>query len=79
MLFDVDTKGMPQPVRDRVKALGGAWSAIVDAVPKLAGAARVIRKSSSSGISNPVTGETRDSDGQHIYMLVSSAALSLRS
>ena len=73
MLFDVDTKGMPQPVRDRVKALGGAWSAIVDAAPKLAGAARVIRKSSSSGISNPETGETRDSDGQHIYMLVSSA------
>ena len=74
MLFDVDTKGMPQPVRDRVKALGGAWGAIVDAVPKLAGAARVIRKSSSSGISNPVTGEARDSDGQHIYMLVKLAA-----
>ena len=73
MLFDVDTKGMPQPVRDRVAALGGAWGAIVDAVPKLAGSSRVIRKSSSSGISNPETGETRDSDGQHIYMLVRSA------
>ena len=73
MLFDVDTKGMPQPVRDRVAALGGAWGAIVDAVPKLAGSSRVIRKSSSSGISNPETGETRNSDSQHIYMLVRSA------
>ena len=70
ILFDVDTKGMPQHVRDRVAALGGAWPAIVEAVPKLAGAARVIRKSSSSGISNPATGETRDSDGQHIFVLV---------
>ena len=73
ILFDVDTKGMPQPVHDRVAALGGAWPAIVDAVPKLAGAARVIRKSSSSGISNPTTGETRDSDGEHIFVLVSLA------
>ena len=74
MLFDVDTKGTPQPVRDRVAALGGAWHAIVEAVPKLAGAARVTRKSSSSGISNPATGERHDSDGQHIFMLVSGAA-----
>ena len=73
MLFDVDTKGMPQPVRDRVAALGDAWGAIVEAVPKLAGAARVIRKSSSSGISNPETGETRDSDGEHIFVLVNLA------
>ena len=73
ILFDVDTKGMPQSVRDRVAALGGAWPAIVDAVPKLAGAARVIRKSSSSGISNPATGETRDSDGEHIFVLINDA------
>ena len=73
ILFDVDTKGMPQPVRDRVAALGGAWGAIVDAVPRLAGAPRVIRKSSSSGISNPLTGEARDLDGQHIYVLVNDA------
>ena len=71
MLFDVDTKGMPQPVRDRVTALGGAWRRDREAVPKLVGAARVIRKSSSSGISNPATGETRNSDGQHIFVLVS--------
>ena len=73
ILFDVDTKGMPQPVHDRVAALGGAWPAIVGAVPKLGGAARVIRKSSSSGISNPTTGETRDSDGEHIFVLVNLA------
>jgi hypothetical protein len=73
ILLDVDTKGVPQHVRDRVAALGGAWPAIVDAVPKLAGAERVIRKSSSSGISNPATGETRDSDGEHIYVLISDA------
>jgi hypothetical protein len=73
ILFDIDTKGMPQPVRDRVSALGGAWPTIVDAVPKLGGAARVVRKSSSSGISNPATGETRDSDGEHIYVLANYA------
>src|ERR1700722_16969708 len=73
ILFDIDTKGMLQPIRERIATLGGAWPAIVDAVPKLAGAARVIRKSSSSGISNPETGETRDSDGEHIFVLVSLA------
>jgi hypothetical protein len=73
ILFDIDTKGMLQPIRERIATLGGAWPAIVDAMPKLAGAARVIRKSSSSGISNPETGETRDSDGEHIFVLVSLA------
>jgi hypothetical protein len=73
ILFDIDTKGMPQPVRDRVAALGGAWPSIVGAAPKLGGAARVIRKSSSSGISNLETGETRDSDGEHIFVLINDA------
>ena len=73
ILFDVDTKGMPQSARDRVAALGGAWLAIADAAPKLAGAARVIRKSSSSGISNPETGGVRDSEGEHIYVLINDA------
>jgi hypothetical protein len=44
ILFDIDTKGMLQPIRERIATLGGAWPAIVDAVPKLAGAARVIVK-----------------------------------
>ena len=49
-LIDIDTKGMPAAVRDKVK--GDFWTALVGVVPELAQTGRVVRASTSSGISN---------------------------
>lgn len=71
VLIDVDTKGMPDAVRHRVTALGGAWTAILTAALELANAARVVRRSTSAGLSRSDTGQTfAGSDGQHIYLLI---------
>lgn len=74
-LIDVDTKGMPADIRARVDAAGGFWPAIASAVPGLAMAARVVRNSTSSGISRTDTGEQMPgSAGQHIYIRVQDGA-----
>jgi hypothetical protein len=70
-LIDVDTKGMPDAVRDKIKALGGFWNALVSVLPELAHTARVVRSSTSTGISNGATGEKLPgSNGAHIFPLV---------
>ena len=48
--IDSDTKGQPDDVRARVEAAGGVWSALVQAMPELAGRARV-RASTTAGLS----------------------------
>jgi hypothetical protein len=69
-LIDIDTKGMPAAVRDRIKEAGGFWAALVSVVPELAATARVLRPSTSTGISRSDTGEQlRGSNGWHIFPL----------
>jgi hypothetical protein len=69
ILFDYDTKGMPDSVARRVEAAGGYWGALVSILPGLASAAHVVRPSTSSGLSNADTGETYPgSAGKHAYV-----------
>jgi predicted P-loop ATPase len=69
VLFDYDTKGMPDSVARRVEAAGGYWGALVSILPGLASAAHVVRPSTSSGLSNADTGETYPgSAGKHAYV-----------
>ena len=71
MLLDVDRKGMPQAVADRIKAAGGVVSLLAELFPGLMKAARVERASTSAGISNAATGQTfAGSGGMHIYLQV---------
>ena len=75
VLLDFDSKGMPQTVADRVKALGGFWKAVVSVAPDLEHAAKVVRRSTSSGISRTDTGQMlRGSDGLHAFVLVEDGA-----
>jgi hypothetical protein len=74
-LIDVDTKGMPENVKARIKDAGSYWSALVSVVPALATAGRIVRQSTSSGISRTDTGESLPgSNGQHIFLLVQDGA-----
>ena len=71
VLIDFDAKGMPEEVRERVKKLGGVWQAVVSVAPGLARAARVVRSSTSAGLSRADTGEPlAGSGGLHIYLEV---------
>lgn len=71
-LIDYDQKGMPQAVRERIEHAGGVWEALEQATPELKNVARVIRPSTSSGISRSDTGQQfPSSGGVHVYLLVS--------
>ncbi len=71
VLLDYDTKGMPPKVADRIEALGGFWPALLAVAPDLEFAARVVRRSTSSGIARRDTGEAvPGSDGVHVFVLV---------
>ena len=62
---------MPDAVRDKIKNEGGFWGALVAVIPELARTARVVRRSTSAGISNADTGEQLPgSNGQHIFLQV---------
>ena len=75
LLIDVDHKGMPNAVRDRVKAKLGVMSALASVVPELGHCACVVRRSTSTGLSNADTGEHYPgSEGLHIYVLVADGA-----
>ena len=56
-LVDYDTKGIPPSVKHRLDELGGLWPALVSVIPELAAVARVVRKSTSAGLSRIDTGE----------------------
>jgi hypothetical protein len=74
-LIDVDTKGMPPAVSARIRALGGFWPALVSVLPELSDTGRVVRKSTTTGISRADTGETLlGSNGRHIFLLVQDGA-----
>ncbi len=70
-LIDVDTKGMPAEVKARIKDIGGFWAALVTVLPALATTGRIVRRSTSTGISRTDTGEALPgSNGMHIYLHV---------
>jgi hypothetical protein len=70
-LLDFDTKAMPCDVRGGVERAGGFWGALVQVVPGLGDAARVVRSSTSAGLSRTDTGaKIAGSDGVHIYITV---------
>jgi hypothetical protein len=76
-LIDVDTKGMPDRVKERIKHFGGYWRALVSVVPELASVGRVVRRSTSAGIYRTDNGEwCTGSDGRHIYLLVGGSSRS---
>jgi hypothetical protein len=75
MLLDVDRKGVPQAVADRIDAAGGVVSLLTEVFPGLMKAARIERASTSAGISNTATGQTFAGSGRsHIYLLVADGA-----
>ena len=75
MLLDIDRKGMPQAVVDRIDAAGGVVPLLTELFPELMKAARVERASTSAGISNTATGQAfAGSGGMHIYLLVEDGA-----
>ena len=74
-LLDFDTKGMPDAVAKRVSDLGGFWPAVVSVAPDLEHAAKVVRRSTSSGIVRSDTKEAlKGSDGLHAFVLVQDGA-----
>ncbi len=74
-LIDVDIKGMPTAVRERIKKAGGFWGALESVAPALKAAGRVTRRSTSAGISRADTGDPLPgSDGQHVFVLVQDGA-----
>jgi predicted P-loop ATPase len=71
VLFDHDTKGMPPTVKAKIEFLGGFWGALVSVVPELGNVGRVVRRSTSSGLSRADTGEKFEgSAGVHVFPIV---------
>jgi hypothetical protein len=74
-LIDIDTKGMPAEVKARIKDAGGFWPTLISVVPAMATAGRIVRRSTSTGISRTDTGETLPgSNGMHVYLHVQDGA-----
>ena len=74
MLLDHDRKGMPREIKQKLKAVGGFWKAVIATVPGLDGAARVRRHSTSSGLYDKRSREWfDDSYNQHVYIVVKAA------
>ena len=70
-LIDIDCKGMPASVWNLIDEIGGFWPALVGVMPELAKTARVVRSSTSTGISRSDTGEKLPgSNGLHVFLLV---------
>jgi hypothetical protein len=70
-LLDHDGKTMPPAVAEVVAAAGGFWPALVGVCPGFANAGRLVRNSTSAGLSRSDTGERfPSSGGLHTYVLV---------
>jgi hypothetical protein len=71
VLIDIDTKGMPGPVRRKIREIGGFWDALLSVLPELNNAGTVFRQSTSAGLRRSDTGEhLPGSNGVHVYVLV---------
>ena len=74
-LLDHDAKMMPPTVAEKLTAAGGFWPALVGACPGFANAGRLVRNSTSAGLSRSDTGEKfPSSGGLHTYVLVRDGA-----
>jgi hypothetical protein len=62
-LIDIDTKGMPSDVAERIKESGGYWTALLRVLPALGETARVTRASTSTGLYRTDTGERLKGSG----------------
>jgi hypothetical protein len=70
-LIDADSKGITPEVAAKVEHLGGFWEAQQSVLPQLKGTARVMRRSTSSGLSRSDTGEKLPgSNNMHLFILV---------
>jgi hypothetical protein len=79
VLLDFDTKGMPREVAEKVAAFGGFWGALESVLPELASAARLVRRSTSAGLSRTDTGQAlAGSDGLHAYIVAANGKDSMR-
>ena len=68
-LIDVDTKGMTDRIKSRIRDMGGFWPALVSVLPALQTCGRVIRPSTSACITRTDTGEAlHGSNGLHVYV-----------
>ena len=68
-LLDYDSKGMPASIAAELERAGGFWHALLTVLPNLSGVARVMRRSTSAGLSRSDTGEALpESDGVHAYL-----------
>jgi hypothetical protein len=71
LLLDHDRKGVPEDVRTKLREVKGVWNGITSAIPALGKAARVTRRSTSSGLYHHRTGHRfPGSRNQHIYLEV---------
>jgi predicted P-loop ATPase len=66
-LIDFDRKGMPDDMSQRIGA--SFWDTLVEVLPALAGAARVMRRSTSAGLYRGDT-ELPSSGGWHAYIVI---------
>ena len=65
---------MPDAVRVHIERLGGFTGALDAVCPGAVGAGYIERRSTSAGVSNAATGETYQSDGRHLYLVVEDGA-----
>ena len=71
MLLDADTKGMPKAVKARINEAGGMMKAMMKVLPELAGCARLIRPSTSTGLYRTDNGtQFQGSPGWHTFPLI---------
>jgi hypothetical protein len=78
-LLDFDSKGIPTTVAAELKRAGGFWGVLLTVLPALKDAARLMRRSTSAGLSRADTGEALPgSDGVHVYVVAKDGADSER-
>ena len=71
-LIDFDSKGMTKEVAKKIAALGGPWAALLTILPALSTAARVSRRSTSTGLYHGKSGKKfKGSGGTHDYLAIS--------
>jgi hypothetical protein len=70
-LLDHDRKGTPEQIVTRLKDAGGFWRAVTSAIPALANAERVYRRSTSAGLYHQETNTwLGGSANAHVYVAV---------
>jgi len=66
---------MPDKVAKQIRDNGGLWHSLIGAMPEIAGAAYLVRTSTSSAIINQETGELHHGrGGMHIYVMLEDGA-----